>query len=414
MNRKIALISAGSIVSLLLILHGCTIDKAPNIANSEYGSVFVTAQDPYNYTLLGAQIYLDGVLQTGKTTPDTIRVDEGNHSIILEKDFFFPDTLMVDVIADSILPASVTMTPVNPDIGKISVVAKDSASGSELDSADIFYDGAATGFFTPDTLENILVGTHLIGVAKTGFGFREIQIEVYAGAMVTDTIAIPNVPFNGYRIQSSISAQISLDDRLIAETTPWIVTGIPDGTHTFSCFKEGYLTEIPALATVQLPFYGSQELTFTLSESPNGVGHDVGQVAPGYALQNIDSDSISLGAYRGRVVLMTFWMLSCQPCMEELPDIEAVYEELYSQGFRVLGVNPADNVTIQSGVRDDLDLTFELLKDQNNAVTLTFLQPPSYPFPTNILIDQSGVIQWYTGSLDYELLKEHVQALLNP
>ncbi len=397
----------------ILLLSNCTIEKAPPLSSpAALGFIYVAAEDPYGHELLGAAIYLDGALVQNALTPDTIQAGAGVHWIRIEYAAFFPDSQQVDFIADSLNFATITLDPLNPDVGSAIVTASDSTAGTSLEGM-IFLDGASTGLLTPDTLVNLPVGMHTIGVGIIGYDYRENEADIAAGLSPQIELSLPPVPWNGIRVASvPESAYACVDDQLLTEPTPWIVTNIPEGVHDFSCYREGYATLTPTLQTANLFAYGHETLNFNLEFWSSGIGYAEGTLAPGFALTSDQGNIVSLGAFRGRVVLVTFWFRDCQPCMEELPYIQQVYSELGSQGFRVLGVNlmAADDLQDLIEVRALLNLTFPLLMDENFTVTQAY---GANQFPTNVLVDQRGVVNWFTGSLDYTELSQRVQALLN-
>ncbi|MBK7869124.1 MAG: redoxin domain-containing protein [Ignavibacteriales bacterium] len=48
-----------------------------------------------------------------------------------------------------------------------------------------------------------------------------------------------------------------------------------------------------------------------------------GKIAPGFRLENLDGDIISLEDSLGQgPILISFWATWCKPCIEELPEIE--------------------------------------------------------------------------------------------
>lgn len=104
-------------------------------------------------------------------------------------------------------------------------------------------------------------------------------------------------------------------------------------------------------------------------------------------------DTISLESLRGQAVLVNVWATWCQPCREELPVLQALYEQHRGRGFTVIGVS-IDAVGAGAAIAEfaaEYGVTYPIWHDPNNVVSTTF---QGIGVPLSVLIGPDGVIRW--------------------
>jgi peroxiredoxin len=67
-----------------------------------------------------------------------------------------------------------------------------------------------------------------------------------------------------------------------------------------------------------------------------------GKPAPDFTLNQAYGGRVDLHAYRGRPVLLAFWLTSCGICRHELPLLDRLRPEFSARGVEVLAVNIRD------------------------------------------------------------------------
>ncbi len=120
------------------------------------------------------------------------------------------------------------------------------------------------------------------------------------------------------------------------------------------------------------------------------VGINVGQIAPGFTLFDLDGNEISLSDFRGKTVFINFWATWCPPCRAEMPEIEAVHQEYKDKGVVVIGV---DIVEPESTVRQYIKrggFTWTIVLDSTGEVASDY---QIAAIPTSFFIDREGIIR---------------------
>lgn len=115
----------------------------------------------------------------------------------------------------------------------------------------------------------------------------------------------------------------------------------------------------------------------------------VGQPAPDFILPNLDGESVSLSDFEGRPVFINFWRINCNPCREELPYLEAVYEERQGE-LVMLSINIGDDVSNIKQFLQNNSLSLSVLLDTDITVARRYAIPGT---PTAFFIDKEGIIR---------------------
>ncbi|MFO0549260.1 MAG: TlpA disulfide reductase family protein [Polyangiaceae bacterium] len=151
--------------------------------------------------------------------------------------------------------------------------------------------------------------------------------------------------------------------------------------------------------------------TVATQDSPPPKGN-----APDFTLPLLDGGNASLSDYTGKhVVLVDFWSTTCQPCLEEMPHMVALYEKFKAKGLVILGVAGDDSATRSrvSAVIHDNRVGFPILLDEDTSVIVRF--NPSKLMPFWVLIDKNGnIVKKKSGydPGDEKVLEAEVEKLL--
>jgi peroxiredoxin len=139
------------------------------------------------------------------------------------------------------------------------------------------------------------------------------------------------------------------------------------------------------------------------------------KMAPDFSLRDLQNQSQTLSQHRGKVVLVNFWATWCQPCMVEMPHLEAMWKEFGPKGLVVLGIS-ADAARDAGKVKPLITtkgVTYPVLLDPQTTVVSMY--NPSKTMPFNVLVGRDGSIasvhSGYNPGDEVSLRKE-IEALL--
>lgn len=121
-------------------------------------------------------------------------------------------------------------------------------------------------------------------------------------------------------------------------------------------------------------------------------------VFPSFEAKDLDGNDVDSSIFsQNAVTVVNFWFNGCSPCVEELPELNKLNEELKAKGGQVIGVN-TDSL---DGNEDGIAEAKSILKQQGATYTNLALDSDSeagkyatniMAFPTTVLVDRNGNI----------------------
>lgn len=135
--------------------------------------------------------------------------------------------------------------------------------------------------------------------------------------------------------------------------------------------------------------------------------------APNITLQLTDGKKLKLDSLRGKPVLITFWATSCPGCINEMPHLIELYQELHAKGLEIIGIampydRPDYVMEMITQKKVPYLIAYDLKGDAIQAfgnVSLT---------PTTFLIDDQGkIVKKKIGEMKMDVWKQRIISILD-
>ena len=147
-----------------------------------------------------------------------------------------------------------------------------------------------------------------------------------------------------------------------------------------------------------------------ITATPAAAAPELGHYAPNVTLTDLNGHPVQVSHWRGKVVVLNFWYVACQPCTLEMPALEREYLAEQAKGMVVVGVNTADDTGSIDDFLHALGITYPIVRDSDLHDSTVYKITDT---PTTFILDRQGVIRYkVVGPIERSVLQQDVNTLL--
>jgi thiol-disulfide isomerase/thioredoxin len=143
------------------------------------------------------------------------------------------------------------------------------------------------------------------------------------------------------------------------------------------------------------------KLPFSKIESPQ-----IGFRCPTFtAIDLITKDTVSLEKYKGKYVYLDLWTTWCGPCLEEMPKIKKVYNEIDHSKIEFIGIVGQDTPEKINKIINTVGINWKLV--EATSENFIFNKFKIRAFPTTLVVDPNGIV--IKSDISAEQLKKFIE-----
>jgi thiol-disulfide isomerase/thioredoxin len=129
-----------------------------------------------------------------------------------------------------------------------------------------------------------------------------------------------------------------------------------------------------------------------------------GAYAPQFTGVLLDGGNFDLAQLRGQWLILNFWATWCVPCRQEMPELQALYEDT---GIMVVGVNLAEGADTVAAWLSDYQISYPIVLDPAAEIFDLYRIMGQ---PTTFVINPDGlIVEMILGATNAESLREIIE-----
>lgn len=281
---------------------------------------------------------------------------------------------------------SITLTGLQPNTTYHYTVIVQDASGNETST-----EGELTTLAPSDTTPPVISGVSVSNISDSG-------------ATITWITDEPTTCQVSYGTSNDYGLSVSSGTELATSHSAVLTALEPDTTYHFTIISKDASGNETTLA---------QDQTFK-TQPAIPVGYQVGYRAPDFTLKDIDGNDVALSDFRGKIVMVNFWATWCEPCLNEMPHIQAVRDNWSSDELAILAIHVKHGIANTQSWMEDKDYTVRVLLDSTGTVGDAY--NVNTGIPKTFFLDAKGIIREirntaFSSQSQIEAILDSIQAM---
>ncbi len=149
---------------------------------------------------------------------------------------------------------------------------------------------------------------------------------------------------------------------------------------------------------------------FAVSLANNAAGQLQAGAVQDFTMTQFDGKAYTLSSLRGKVVVINIWASWCDPCKDEAPQLEAVWQTYQSKGVHFFGADYVDTDRPAQAFLASYNITYPNGPDLESRIYRTFR---ARGVPETYVINQRGEIaKTFIGPIKESELRATLDSLV--
>lgn len=114
-----------------------------------------------------------------------------------------------------------------------------------------------------------------------------------------------------------------------------------------------------------------------------------GDAAPAFSIVTDSGETVSRDSFGGEVLVLNFWATWCPPCLEEMPSLSQLHQQLNGDGVVVLGISVDEDEAMYRGFIENHNISFLTARDPAARISSDF---GTFRYPETYIITGDGKV----------------------